>query len=110
MLGGSVSGLLGSSGDNTAEAASAHHEGGGGGVGDGVIVTNSASSLFGDELQDKGDRSSAGNRWPRQETLALLKIRSDMDGVFRDSSLKGPLWDDVSRYYASDFYFSFFRW
>lgn len=39
-----------------------------------------------------------GNRWPRQETLALLKIRSDMDGVFRDSSLKGPLWEEVSRY------------
>ncbi|TKY46010.1 Trihelix transcription factor GT-2 [Spatholobus suberectus] len=38
-----------------------------------------------------------GNRWPRQETLALLKIRSDMDAVFRDSSLKGPLWEEVSR-------------
>lgn len=40
---------------------------------------------------------SGGNRWPRQETLALLQIRSDMDGVFRDSSLKGPLWEEVSR-------------
>ncbi|KAH9316876.1 hypothetical protein KI387_018645 [Taxus chinensis] len=38
-----------------------------------------------------------GNRWPRQETLALLKIRSEMDGTFRDASLKGPLWEDVSR-------------
>ncbi|KAK8947499.1 Trihelix transcription factor GT-2 [Platanthera guangdongensis] len=38
-----------------------------------------------------------GNRWPRQETLALLKIRSEMDTAFRDSPLKGPLWDDVSR-------------
>ncbi|KAD4386249.1 hypothetical protein R6Q59_009496 [Mikania micrantha] len=46
---------------------------------------------------DDGGRSSGGNRWPRQETLALLKIRSDMDVAFRDSSLKGPLWDEVSR-------------
>uniref|UniRef100_A0A803QU92 Uncharacterized protein n=1 Tax=Cannabis sativa TaxID=3483 RepID=A0A803QU92_CANSA len=44
-----------------------------------------------------GDRSG-GNRWPRQETLALLKIRQDMDAIFRDSSLKGPLWEEVSRY------------
>ncbi|GMI90802.1 hypothetical protein like AT1G76880 [Hibiscus trionum] len=47
--------------------------------------------------EDKGDRSFGGNRWPRQETLALLKIRSDMDSVFRDSTLKGPLWEEVSR-------------
>ncbi|CAA0831651.1 Duplicated homeodomain-like superfamily protein [Striga hermonthica] len=49
---------------------------------------------------DEGDRSvggGGGNRWPRHETLALLKIRSDMDAVFRDASLKGPLWDEVSR-------------
>ncbi|KAI4352977.1 hypothetical protein L6164_007177 [Bauhinia variegata] len=51
--------------------------------------------IRGDELGDK--ISSGGNRWPRQETLALLKIRSDMDAVFRDSSLKGPLWEEVSR-------------
>ncbi|KHG05349.1 Trihelix transcription factor GTL1 -like protein [Gossypium arboreum] len=40
---------------------------------------------------------ASGNRWPRQETLALLKIRSDMDGIFRDATVKGPLWEDVSR-------------
>ncbi|KAH9611106.1 hypothetical protein KSS87_001282 [Heliosperma pusillum] len=45
----------------------------------------------------EGDRSTGGNRWPKQETLALLKIRSDMDAVFRDSTLKGPLWEDISR-------------
>ncbi|KAL8477235.1 hypothetical protein ACS0TY_029506 [Phlomoides rotata] len=37
------------------------------------------------------------NRWPREETMALLKIRSDMDLAFRDSTLKAPLWDEVSR-------------
>lgn len=40
----------------------------------------------------------SGNRWPRQETLALLQIRSEMDAVFRDATLKGPLWEQVSRY------------
>ncbi|KAJ6850593.1 putative trihelix transcription factor GTL1 isoform X1 [Iris pallida] len=44
-----------------------------------------------------GASGSGGNRWPRQETLALLKIRSDMDAVFRDATLKGPLWEEVSR-------------
>lgn len=38
-----------------------------------------------------------GNRWPRQETLELLRIRSEMDAAFRDATLKGPLWEDVSR-------------
>ncbi|CAN6308313.1 unnamed protein product [Urochloa humidicola] len=47
---------------------------------------------------DDGDRGGAsGNRWPRQETLALLKIRSEMDAAFREAALKGPLWDQVSR-------------
>ncbi|CDY45957.1 BnaA02g17830D [Brassica napus] len=38
-----------------------------------------------------------GNRWPRPETLALLRIRSEMDKAFRDSTLKAPLWEEVSR-------------
>ncbi|CAK9213122.1 unnamed protein product [Sphagnum troendelagicum] len=46
--------------------------------------------------EDDG-RGTSGNRWPRQETLALIKIRSEMDANFRDSGLKGPLWEDVSR-------------
>ncbi|XP_051123982.1 trihelix transcription factor DF1-like [Andrographis paniculata] len=50
-----------------------------------------------DEIDKSGGGGGGGNRWPRQETLALLKIRSDMDVAFRDSSLKGPLWEEVSR-------------
>ncbi|CAI9763956.1 unnamed protein product [Fraxinus pennsylvanica] len=46
---------------------------------------------------DENERSVGGNRWPRQETMALIKIRSDMAVTFRDSSLKGPLWEEVSR-------------
>ncbi|GMJ13726.1 GT2-LIKE 1, GT-2-like 1 [Hibiscus trionum] len=51
----------------------------------------------GDEEGGGGGGVASGNRWPRQETLALLKIRSDMDAVFRDATVKGPLWEDVSR-------------
>ncbi|XP_047069627.1 trihelix transcription factor GT-2-like isoform X2 [Lolium rigidum] len=38
-----------------------------------------------------------GNRWPREETLALIRIRSEMDAAFRDATLKSPLWEEVSR-------------
>ncbi|XP_024972998.1 trihelix transcription factor GT-2-like [Cynara cardunculus var. scolymus] len=91
-----VPATIGSSGDDGLSAqaqqqpaqaqAQAHVNGGGGGGDDG-------GSIAGEE----GDRNSGGNRWPKQETLALIKIRSDMDAAFRDSNLKGPLWDDVSR-------------
>ncbi|CAN0892191.1 Trihelix transcription factor GT-2 [Linum grandiflorum] len=53
------------------------------------------SSSGGEE--DRFGGGSGGNRWPRQETVALLRIRTDMDATFRDASVKGPLWDDVSR-------------
>ncbi|XP_074372149.1 trihelix transcription factor DF1-like [Apium graveolens] len=46
---------------------------------------------------EESERTSGGNRWPKQETIALLKIRSEMDVEFKDSSLKGPLWQQVSR-------------
>ncbi|KAH9326498.1 hypothetical protein KI387_006676 [Taxus chinensis] len=45
-----------------------------------------------------GERGGGGiNRWPMEETLALLRIRSQMDSNFRDSNVKGPLWENVSR-------------
>ena len=46
---------------------------------------------------EEGDRNSSANRWPREETMALLKIRSEMDAAFRDISPKAPLWEQVSR-------------
>ncbi|XP_004496472.1 trihelix transcription factor GT-2-like [Cicer arietinum] len=82
-------------------------------LGDATVMDSSSGEIVAPEVHDGGDEKgrnggeeddkmmnitgSGGNRWPRQETLALLKIRSDMDGVFRDSSLKGPLWEEVSR-------------
>lgn len=56
-----------------------------------------ADDPLGGAGEEGGSGGISGNRWPRQETLALLKIRSDMDAAFRDATLKGPLWEEVSR-------------
>ncbi|KAL8059452.1 hypothetical protein ABFX02_03G089000 [Erythranthe guttata] len=87
--------MLGVSGGAAAAEAVEAHESGGASGGSG------SSSVPGGAIEDSersgGGGGGGGNRWPRQETLALLKIRSDMDVAFRDASLKGPLWDEVSR-------------
>ncbi|KAJ9542770.1 hypothetical protein OSB04_029276 [Centaurea solstitialis] len=36
-------------------------------------------------------------RWPRQETLTLLEVRSRLNCKFKEASHKGPLWNEVSR-------------
>ncbi|KAF3776318.1 Trihelix transcription factor [Nymphaea thermarum] len=54
----------------------------------------SLSPVCGEELTKGG---TARNRWPQAETAALLRIRLEMDSEFRDSNLKGPLWEEVSR-------------
>ncbi|KAK8594102.1 hypothetical protein V6N13_125912 [Hibiscus sabdariffa] len=56
---------------------------------------NNSNNYSGED--DRGRVDEGGNRWPRQETVALLKIRSDMDVTFREASVKGPLWGEVSR-------------
>ncbi|KAE8689185.1 Trihelix transcription factor GTL1 [Hibiscus syriacus] len=64
-------------------------------------VVGNVSSDNEEEAKVKNEESernfSSGNRWPRQETLALLNIRSEMDVAFRDSGVKAPLWEEVSR-------------
>ena len=110
MLGdSSTSGLVSSSGGGggdasaaVAQAASSHDVGVGAGSNSGEddrIITNNNNNNSNTRGEDflTSDRSFGGNRWPREETLALLKIRSDMDVAFRDASVKGPLWDQVSR-------------
>ncbi|KAM3305696.1 trihelix transcription factor DF1 [Capsicum chacoense] len=95
MLG--VSGII-SDGDGT---GGENPESGGGGATSGgsseIGLGGGGGSSSGGFMIEEGEKNSGGNRWPRQETIALLKIRSDMDLVFRDSSLKGPLWEEVSR-------------
>ncbi|OAY58455.1 hypothetical protein MANES_02G179200v8 [Manihot esculenta] len=99
MQGDSNNTVLPTSGHVVVTATMVHE---GGQVGAAVAAT-APNNLSGEEDKsiirvDEGDQMSYGsNRWPRQETLALLKIRSDMDSVFRDSNLKGPLWEEVSR-------------
>ncbi|XP_027364231.1 trihelix transcription factor GT-2-like [Abrus precatorius] len=85
----------GSEGGASGDAVAA--TGGGGGVG-----SNSGDDEKG--RIEEGERSFGGNRWPREETLALLRIRSDMDVAFRDASVKGPLWEEVSRKMAEHGY------
>lgn len=45
-----------------------------------------------------GGVDGGNGRWPRQETLTLLEIRSRLDPKFKEANQKGPLWDEVSRY------------
>ncbi|GAB2264155.1 hypothetical protein Droror1_Dr00026289 [Drosera rotundifolia] len=44
-----------------------------------------------------GDGGATTTRWPREETLTLLQIRSRLDDRFKEANQKGPLWDEVSR-------------
>lgn len=54
-----------------------------------TAVTNSSG------FDGGGDGGSA--RWPRQETLTLLEVRSRLDHKFKEANQKGPLWDEVAR-------------
>ncbi|CAK9168088.1 unnamed protein product [Ilex paraguariensis] len=58
----------------------------------------STASLSGLEMEIGGLGGDGGTgRWPRQETLTLLEIRSRLDSKFKEANQKGPLWDEVSR-------------
>ncbi|KAK0575488.1 hypothetical protein LWI29_001356 [Acer saccharum] len=97
MLGDSgLSGDVATTTTTTTAAREAHEA-----AGTEAAMAAAAASNSGEEdksrVFDENDRGFGGNRWPRQETVALLKIRSDMDVAFRDASVKGPLWDEVSR-------------
>ncbi|GAB4848285.1 hypothetical protein Ancab_002951 [Ancistrocladus abbreviatus] len=74
-----------------------NEEGGGVGGGSAVAAAGLLGEQGGERNSESGENSAANNRWPQEETLALLRIRSEMDPAFRDSSLKAPLWDEVSR-------------
>ncbi|RRT43141.1 hypothetical protein B296_00041680 [Ensete ventricosum] len=49
-----------------------------------------------------GGGGGGQGRWPRQETLTLLEVRSRLDSSFREAARKGPLWDEVSRIMAEE--------
>ncbi|XP_043693169.1 trihelix transcription factor PTL-like [Telopea speciosissima] len=64
----------------------------------------SASAISGFEKETSciGGDSIGNGRWPRQETLTLLEIRSLLDPKFKEANQKGPLWDEVSRIMAEE--------
>ncbi|EPS63689.1 hypothetical protein M569_11095 [Genlisea aurea] len=47
---------------------------------------------------NSGGGDGGTGRWPRQETLTLLEIRSRLDPKFKEANQKGPLWDEISRF------------
>lgn len=61
-----------------------------------VSTPPSFSGFEGDVAASFGGDGGNG-RWPRQETLTLLEIRSRLDSKFKEANQKGPLWDEVSR-------------
>ncbi|KAG8071625.1 hypothetical protein GUJ93_ZPchr0006g45802 [Zizania palustris] len=44
-----------------------------------------------------GGPGGSSNRWPRDETLALIRIRTEMDAMFQNAALKAPIWEELSR-------------
>jgi len=75
-----------------------------GGSGSGAGAGAAASIIQDDDMQSDFVASGAGasgsgghHRWPREETLALIRIRTEMDADFRNAPLKAPLWEDVAR-------------
>ncbi|XP_017984194.1 PREDICTED: trihelix transcription factor PTL [Theobroma cacao] len=90
--------FAGASATTTAIAASASS----------AAASGPCAALFGVEMESSGIGWSLGNieggnsRWPRQETLTLLDIRSRLDSKFKEANQKGPLWDEVSRIMAEE--------
>ncbi|CAA7034007.1 unnamed protein product [Microthlaspi erraticum] len=85
----SIQGLASTAGNNSNLNAST--SGGGGGGFSGFLDGGGFGGGVGG-----GDGGGTG-RWPRQETLTLLEIRSRLDHKFKEANQKGPLWDEVSR-------------
>ncbi|KAE8721553.1 hypothetical protein F3Y22_tig00015498pilonHSYRG00026 [Hibiscus syriacus] len=50
-----------------------------------------------------GSFDGGNSRWPRQETLTLLEIRSRLDSMFKEANQKGTLWGEVSRIMAEEY-------
>ncbi|XP_075110127.1 trihelix transcription factor PTL-like isoform X1 [Nicotiana tabacum] len=68
--------------------------GGGGGA---TLSTASEMEGCGGGGVMRGGGDGGNGRWPRQETLTLLEVRSQLDSKFKEANQKGPLWDEVSR-------------
>ncbi|GMY23340.1 trihelix transcription factor PTL-like [Fagus crenata] len=69
-----------------------------------TTTTPVATTLCGSQIESgwMGYDGGGNTRWPRQETLTLLEIRSRLDSKFKETNQKGPLWDEVSRIMAEE--------
>ncbi|KAF2581791.1 hypothetical protein F2Q68_00000096 [Brassica cretica] len=68
------------------------------------ISTSGGGVGFSGFLDGGGLGGSGGTgRWPRQETLTLLEIRSRLDHKFKEANQKGPFWDEVSRIMSEEY-------
>lgn len=70
-------------------------------VGGGGVCALSALEMEGVGGGGVHGGDGGNGRWPRQETLTLLEVRSQLDCKFKEANQKGPLWDEVSRYHLS---------
>ncbi|XP_071704706.1 trihelix transcription factor PTL-like [Rutidosis leptorrhynchoides] len=92
MLGGVGSGMMFRS-DSTTGTGSTTASLSAGGCGGGLEMEIGGGG-GGLEMEIGG---GGNGRWPRQETLTLLEVRSRLDSKFKEANQKGPLWDEVSR-------------
>ncbi|KAI3683857.1 hypothetical protein L1987_84372 [Smallanthus sonchifolius] len=77
-------------------------DGSGGGVSFGSDSTmgmlSTTSGLSGDSGSGSAcENMEIGGRWLKEETLALLDIRSRLDSQFKEANHKSPLWEEVAR-------------
>ncbi|KAF2307582.1 hypothetical protein GH714_029907 [Hevea brasiliensis] len=63
-----------------------------------VAAASATPTLSGLEAEVGSFGGDGGTgRWPRQETLTLLEIRSRLDSKFKEANQKGPLWDEMRK-------------
>ncbi|KAE8666344.1 Trihelix transcription factor PTL [Hibiscus syriacus] len=66
-------------------------------------ASTSASAAGGCGGWNVGNYDGGNSRWPRQETLTLLEIRSRLESKFKEANQKAPLWDEVSRIMGEEY-------
>ncbi|PIA35035.1 hypothetical protein AQUCO_03700343v1 [Aquilegia coerulea] len=47
-------------------------------------------------ISGSGSFDSTSSRWPKQEVLALIKLRSGLESRYQEAGPKGPLWEEIS--------------
>lgn len=95
--GGGGGGMMFRSDSTTGTGSTTASLSAGGGGGGGLEMEIGGGGGLEMEIGGGGSGGSGNGRWPRQETLTLLEVRSRLDSKFKEANQKGPLWDEVSR-------------